>query len=40
MHLKIEIHLVLQIIIDKSVNAAFKGNKLNAAKSYFDITDC
>ena len=25
---------------DTSVNAAFTADKLNAAKSYFDITDC
>ena len=28
------------INIDSSVNAAFVGNKLNAAKSYVDIPDC
>jgi len=28
------------INIDTSVNAAFTGNRLNAAKSYVDITDC
>jgi hypothetical protein len=26
--------------IDTSVNAAFMADKLNAAKSYVDITDC
>ena len=28
------------INIDTSVNMAFTGNKLNAAKSYVDIIDC
>ena len=28
------------INIDTSVNAAFMANKLNTAKSYFDINDC
>ena len=28
------------INIDASVNEAFTADKLNSAKSYFDITDC
>ena len=28
------------INIDTSINAAFKADKLNAANSYLDITDC
>ena len=30
----------LAINIDTSINATFMAEKLNAAKSYFGITDC